>query len=46
MTRSNRQNKLLSPTAGLSVLWAIIRFFLVSYSFMFGKPGKSAARSR
>jgi hypothetical protein len=36
--------RLLSPTAGLRLLWAVIRFVLVSYVFVFGKSGKNRRR--
>jgi hypothetical protein len=35
---------LFSPTAGLRLLWAVIRFVLVSCVFVFGKFGKSRRR--
>jgi hypothetical protein len=43
MTRTNRYSKLFSPTAGLAVLWAVIRFFLVSYAAVFGNKAGPAA---
>lgn len=47
MTPSHRR-PLISPTAGLRVVWAVIRFFLVSYALLFGKAARriGAARPR
>jgi len=37
---------LISPTAGLRVVWAVIRFFLVSYALLFGKAARRIGASR
>ena len=39
MTRTKR-SKLFSPTAGLALLWAVIRFFLLSYAAVFGSKAQ------
>jgi hypothetical protein len=40
MTQTHRP-PLISPTAGLRLLWGVIRFLLVAYTFMFRKAAKS-----